>query len=86
MGVIRAKVISFEEGLMTYEDVDMIRIVSDRYNLLIMKDFMPVLGDVRGTVEIVSGDRCESYEGVNGYFIHSGNEFELLVLEESYAG
>lgn len=56
--------------------------MSSTYNLLILKDYMPVLGEIKGNVEIVSGDRTETYENVTGYFMHSHNEFELLITGE----
>lgn len=84
---ITARVLSFREGLETYDHVDMIRIKSSRYNLLILKDYMPTLGEVEnGRVEIVCDGRAEVYDEVNGYFIHSSNEFELLITEDDYVG
>ena len=81
-GIITARILGFKEGLRVLENVDMIRIVSSNYNLLILKDYMPVLGEIKGNVEIVSGDRTETYENVTGYFMHSHNEFELLITGE----
>ena len=63
-----ARILGFHEGLKVLEHVDLIRIVSSTYNLL--------------NVEIVSGDRTETYEKVIGYFMHSHNEFELLITGE----
>lgn len=83
---MKAKILSFKEGLKTYEDVDMVRVVSEDYNLLIMKDYMPVLGEIRGRVDVISGERCDSFEDVEGFFIHSANEFELLITEDEYVG
>ena len=67
MRTITARVLSFREGLETYDHVDMIRIKSSRYNLLILKDYMPTLGEgENGRVEIVCGGRAEVYDEVNG--------------------
>ena len=66
-----ARILGFHEGLKVLEHVD-----------LILKDYMPVLGEIKGNVEIVSGDRTETYENVTGYFMHSHNEFELLITGE----
>ena len=77
-----ARILGFHEGLKVLEHVDLIRIVSSTYNLLILKDYMPVLGEIKGNVEIVSGDRTETYENVTGYIMHSHNEFELLITGE----
>ena len=82
MRTITARVLSFREGLETYDHVDMIRIKSSRYNLLILKDYMPVIGEIKGNVELVSGDTTASLENLTGYYMHSHNEFELLITGE----
>ena len=86
MGEIKASVLGFKEGLQAFEHVELVRIVSDKYNLLILKDYMPVLGETHGKVEIVQedGDRTETYEEIDGFFIHRNNEFELLITEDDY--
>ncbi len=88
MGEIKASVLGFKEGLQVFEHARLIRIVSDQYNLLILKDYMPVLGEIHGKVEIVmeeeDRDRTETYEDVDGFFIHRNNEFELLITEDDY--
>lgn len=77
-----ARILGFKEGLRVLEQVDLIRIVSSDYNLLILKDYMPVIGEIKGSVEIVSGEKTETYENITGYFMHSHNEFELLITGE----
>ena len=86
MGNITAKVLSFERGLKVYEDVDLIRITSDKYTLLILRDYMPLLGELQGRVEIVSGEQTKTLEDVTGFYIHKSNEFELLITEDDYVG
>ncbi|MFR5600866.1 MAG: hypothetical protein ACLTKI_00215 [Lachnospiraceae bacterium] len=81
-----AKVLNLRDGFRGYDEVDLIRIVSEDYNLLILPDYMPVLGEIRGFVEIVSGEEQAVYEGINGFFMHRHNEFELLITEEEYVG
>ena len=82
---IRASVLSFIDGLAEYDLVDLIRIKSRKYNLLILKDYMPVLGELENAkVEIVTEGRNEIYDNVSGYFIHADNRFELLITEDDY--
>ena len=81
-GMITARILGFKEGLRVLENVDMIRIVSSNYNLLILKDYMPVIGEIKGSVELVSGDTTASFESITGYYMHSHNEFELLITGE----
>lgn len=56
MGKITATVLGIDEGFQKFEQVDMIRIKSEKYTLLIMDDYMPVIGRIDGMVEIVSGE------------------------------
>ena len=81
-GMITARILGFKEGLRVLENVDMIRIVSSNYNLLILKDYMPVIGEIKGSVELVGGDTTASFENITGYYMHSHNEFELLITGE----
>ncbi len=81
-GMITARILGFKEGLRVLENVDMIRIVSSNYNLLILKDYMPVIGEIKGNVELVSSDTTASFENITGYYMHSHNEFELLITGE----
>lgn len=82
---IQASILSFADGLAEYENVDLIRVKSRRYNLLILKDYMPVLGELDDArVEIVTEGQKEVYNNVNGYFIHADNRFELLITEDDY--
>ena len=42
---IKVRIFDMEQGLSEYDDVKTIRIVSKDYNLLIMKDYMPIIGE-----------------------------------------
>lgn len=50
MGKITATVLGIDEGFQKFEQVDMIRIKSEKYTLLIMDDYMPVIGRIDGMV------------------------------------
>ena len=50
---MKAKVVSLLNGLQEFENLEMIRIKSNRHTLLIMKNFMPVIGELDGSVEFV---------------------------------
>ena len=67
-----------------YENVAMIRIVSKDYNLLILKDYMPTIGKIQGSVQIVGEDIMENLEGIEGYYVFRQNQFELLIEEDMY--
>lgn len=83
MGKITATVLGIDEGFQKFEQVDMIRIKSEKYTLLIMDDYMPVIGRIDGTVEIVSGEDTRSFQPVHGFYTHRKNTFELLIKEDA---
>ena len=83
MGKITATVLGIDEGFQKFEQVDMIRIKSEKYTLLIMDDYMPVIGRIDGMVEIVSGEDTLSFQPIHGFYTHRKNTFELLIKEDA---
>lgn len=81
-GRITARVISMEDGLREIEGVSLIRIKSREYNLLIMEDYMPVIGEIDGTVAIVSGEGEYQTGPMKGFFSHRKNLFSLMISED----
>lgn len=82
MGRITAKVFSLKKGFDIKEELKGIRIVSKKYNILVMEDYLPLIGEVDGKVTFIFDDKEEIYENVKGYYRHSHNEFELLLDED----
>lgn len=78
---IKANVFSIDEGNKSYKNVKAIRIVSDKYNILIMEDYLPVIGEIDGSVNIVLNDHTEEFKNIKGFFKHSHNQFDLLIKE-----
>ena len=81
-GRITARVISMEDGLKEIKGVNLIRIKSREYNLLIMEDYMPVIGEIDGTVAIVSGEGEYQTGPMKGFFSHRKNLFSLMISED----
>lgn len=81
-GRITARVISMEDGLKEIRGVNLIRIKSREYNLLIMEDYMPVIGEIDGTVAIVSGEGEYQIGSMKGFFSHRKNLFSLMISED----
>ena len=81
---IHASVLSLSGGMKTYENVSMVRIVSRAYNILILKDYMPTIGKVKGSVQIVGKDIMKSLDDIEGYYVFRQNQFELLIEEDMY--
>ena len=47
---IKVKLFTVSDGLVEYNNVKLIRIKSDKYNLLIMEDYLPLIGDIKNNV------------------------------------
>lgn len=77
-----ARIFSIREGLTELDHVDFIRIKSERYNLLIMEDYMPTLGRIDGDVTIEADGMTCRWEGIHGFYMHQQNLFRLMLEEE----
>jgi hypothetical protein len=78
---MKAKVVSLLNGLQEFENLEMIRIKSNRHTLLIMQNFMPVIGELDGSVEFVFAKDVIKMDKLKGYYMHKKNVFSLLVEE-----
>lgn len=78
---IKANVFSIDKGNQSFDNVKSIRILSSKYNILIMEDYLPVIGEVDGSVTISFDDHQEEFKNIIAYYKHSKNEFELLIKE-----
>ena len=81
-GSINVKVLSLKQGLIEYEDVQFIRILSKQYNLIILKDYLPVIGEIKGKIEFEKMNKTIEMENITGYYIHKYNQFNLFLKEE----
>lgn len=62
------------------DDVRIIRIKDKKYNLLIMKDYWPVVGEIDGSI-FIEADKEYSYTSIKGFFSLTKNVFHLIVKE-----
>ena len=81
---LEAIVISLHEGYQIYRNVNMIRIKDRRYNLLIMVDYMPMVGEISGSLTILSDTDEIQLDNVTGFYFIKGNVFKLLIKEDDY--
>ena len=78
---MKVRVFDMEHGLVEYEDVKTIRIISRDYNLLIMKDYLSVIGEIVGSVDI-KGDNVDlSFKQIRAFYMNSKNVFNLMIEE-----
>ena len=64
-----------------YEDVKFIKIRSQKYNLIIMKDYLPIIGEIQGEIQIGREKEDINMKKVRGYFMHKHNKFNLFYLD-----
>lgn len=78
---IKVRIFDMEQGLREYDDVKTIRIISKDYNLLIMKDYMPIIGEIVGSVDIKGENTDLSYKKIKGFYMNNRNVFNLMIEE-----
>ena len=78
-GVITVEICGRENGLETFENIKYVRVISKSYNLLIMEDYLPIIGDIDGSISFRDDEKEIVREGIVGYFMHKSNKFSLLI-------
>ena len=78
---IKVRIFDMEHGLREYEDIKIIRIISKDYNLLIMKDYLPIIGEIEGTVDIKNDEINMSFKDIKAFYMNSENIFNLMIKE-----
>lgn len=76
---IKARIVDREKGMTEITDIHMIRLKSKDHNLLIMEDYMPIIGELSGSVEFVLYNESVKMEIKHGFYMHKQNEFSLLI-------
>ena len=78
---MKVRIFDMEHGLVEYENVKTIRIISRDYNWLIMKDYLSVIGEIVGSVDI-KGDNVDlSFKQIRAFYMNSKNVFNLMIEE-----
>jgi hypothetical protein len=78
---LKLRIFDMEYGLREYENIEYIRLVSDTYNLLIMKDYLPIIGEVDGKINIKGKDIDMTLDNVKAVYMNSDNVFNLMIKE-----
>lgn len=77
-GGIKAIILDPNVDIVVIEDVKVIRILSDDYNLLIMKNYTPIIGEINGSV-LFEKEETTKYENIKGFYSLSHNIFHLII-------
>ncbi len=67
------KIYSLLNGLSVLENVKVIRIKSKDYNLLIMKDYVPIIGEIEGDFEVETDKETKELANIRGYYVCQNN-------------
>ena len=81
MDGIKVKVFDIRNGMRVYDNIKIIRITSKDYNLLIMKDYLPIIGEIEGSVDIKNDVVNESFKNIKAFYMNSDNVFNLMIKE-----
>ncbi len=78
---IRVRVFDMSHGLREYDNITIVRIISKDYNLLIMQDYLPIIGEIEGSVDIKSDSVNLSFKDIKAFYMNSENVFNLMIKE-----
>ena len=77
----KVRIFDLDKGLTEYEHIKIVRIVSKDYNLLIMEDYLSIIGDVEGSVDIKGDDIDIKFPKIRAFYMNSNNVFNLMIKE-----
>lgn len=78
---MKVRIFDLDKGLTEYEHIKVIRIISKDYNLLIMQDYLPIIGEIEGSIDIKGEDIDVSFPQIKAFYMNSGNVFNLMIKE-----
>ena len=78
---ITVQLLNINGDVRQFDDVKFIKIKSKNYNLIIMKDYLPIIGEVQGKIEIGREEENIEMKRVKGYFMHKHNKFNLFYID-----
>lgn len=79
---MQVRLLSFNKGVTIYNGVKMVRLRSRKYNLLIMADYLSTLGEIEGTVIIVTPDEEIKLENIRGYYVNKPCVLTMVIEGE----
>ena len=79
---MKVRIFTLEKGLEVIDDVVAIRIKSKDYNLLILKDYVSLLGEIHGSLEIEKEDDTIKFDNINANFMNDNNIFSIIFDED----
>ena len=80
--IVLVKIFTLKDGLEVVENVSAVRLISNDYNLLILKDYVAIIGKVEGTIEIESEGGTKKLDNTIAYYVSHNNVFNLMIEGE----
>ena len=77
----KVRIFDLKTGLTVYEHIKVVRIISKDYNLLIMEDYLPIIGEINGSIDIKGEDVDLSFPKIEAFYMNSKNVFNLMIKE-----
>ena len=77
----KVRIFDLDTGLTEYEHIKVVRMISKEYNLLIMQDYLPIIGELEGSIDIKGEDINLSFPKIKAFYMNSNNVFNLMVKE-----
>ena len=81
---MQIKIFTLKNGLEIFDNIAAIRITSKDYNLLILKDYVPIIGRIEGNIEIEfeEDSNQKKIENIVAYYVCHNNVFNLMIEGE----
>jgi len=77
----KVRIFDLDKGLTEYEHIKAVRMVSKEYNLLIMEDYLPIIGEIEGSIDIKGEDIDLKFPNIKAFYMNSNNVFNLMIKE-----
>ena len=77
----KVRIFDLDKGLTEYEHIKVVRIISKDYNLLIMQDYLPIIGEIEGSIDIKNEEIELNYKDIRAFYMNSNNVFNLMIKE-----
>ena len=78
----KVKIFDLNTGLTEYDHIKVVRLISKDYNLLIMQDYLPIIGELDGSIDIKGDDVNLNFPKIKAFYMNSNNVFNLMVKED----
>ena len=77
------KIFTLKNGLEVIDNVSAVRIKSKDYNLLILKDYLPIIGEIDGSFEIEASEGNNILrDNIKAYYLIENNVINILIEGE----